>query len=85
MLEQRGRISLDRGVARWVRQALAHERVEPLPLTGALAVEAALLEREGFVGDPADRIIYATARELGAQLATKDERMRDFDARRAVW
>jgi PIN domain nuclease of toxin-antitoxin system len=41
-----------------------------------------------FPGDPADRLIYATARSLRVPLVTKDERVRRF-ARggdvRVVW
>ncbi|MDQ3106881.1 MAG: PIN domain-containing protein [Actinomycetota bacterium] len=37
--------------------------------------------------DPADRLIYATALELGCQLVTKDQRLRQHPAARrvAVW
>ncbi|MGA7172242.1 MAG: PIN domain-containing protein, partial [Candidatus Dormiibacterota bacterium] len=31
---------------------------------------------ESFPGDPADRLIYATALETGWRLVTKDQRMR---------
>ena len=85
MLVLRARISLDRDVDVWVRQALAQPNVETLPLTAEVAVAAALLEREGLGGDPADRIIYATARENGARLATRDAGLRDFDPGRALW
>jgi PIN domain nuclease of toxin-antitoxin system len=84
MLAGRRRIALDRDVRQWVAHALAAERVEALPLTADVAVAASLLE-DGFVGDPADRIIYATARARGALLATKDERLRAFDAAATVW
>ncbi len=85
MLVERSRIELDRDVRAWVRQALALERVQPLALGVEAAVEAALLDRERFAGDPADRIIYATARGAGAQLVTKDEALRHFDPARTLW
>lgn len=85
MLAVRGRVSFDRGVANWVRQALARPGLEVLPLSPQAAVAAALLEGEGFVGDPADRLIYATAREAGAQLVTRDTGLREFDPRGTVW
>jgi PIN domain nuclease of toxin-antitoxin system len=66
----------------WVSEALGRERVEPLVLTSEIAVEAAELQ---FAGAPFDRIIYATARAEDAQLVTRDQRLRDFDAERAVW
>jgi PIN domain nuclease of toxin-antitoxin system len=85
MLSLGGRVTLDRDIARWVRQALAQPGVVAVPLTPKVAVDAALLEREGFSGDPADRLIYATARDVGARLVTRDERIRGFDARGTVW
>ncbi len=85
MLVVRGRIALDREVGVWVGQALAHERVEPLPLTAEVAVSAGLLDRERFRGDPADRIIYATARASGSLLATKDAGLRAFDPQSTLW
>jgi PIN domain nuclease of toxin-antitoxin system len=85
MLELRGRIALDRPVERWIRHALAQERTEPVPLTVEIAVRAALLESEGFPGDPADRIIYASSRAEGAKLVTRDEPLRHHDASGTVW
>lgn len=85
MLSERGRIALDRQIEPWIEQALAHPRVEPVPLTSDVAVRAALLERKDFDGDPADRIIYASARLVGAPLVTRDRRIRAFDPRTAVW
>lgn len=85
MLAESGRIELDRPVGSWVEQAIANERVEPLPLTSSVAVQAALLGREGFVGDPADRLIYATARGAGGSLVTRDKALRDFDTRNTIW
>jgi PIN domain nuclease of toxin-antitoxin system len=85
MLVQRGRISLDRDVATWVRQALARGRIEALPPTADVAVAAGLLDRERFPGDPIDRVIYATARANRASLVTRNEQMHAFDDRVAVW
>ena len=85
MLVRRGRISLDRDVGAWIRQALAPRRVVAHPLTPDVAVAAALLDGDRFPGDPADRFIYATARAHRARLVTRDERIRAFDAHTAVW
>jgi len=38
-----------------------------------------------FAGNPADRLIYATARAADAPLVTRDERMHAFDPERVVW
>lgn len=79
-----GRIELDREVGVWVRQALAHPRLEARAVTPGLAVEAGSLG-PGFPGDPADRIIYATARRERAPLVTRDSALRDLDERLTVW
>ena len=81
-LALRGRITLAAPVRDWVRAALSRERVESLPLTHEIALDAAQLR---FDANPADRIIYATARAEDAQLVTRDERMRRFDPERTVW
>ncbi|HMJ03582.1 MAG TPA: type II toxin-antitoxin system VapC family toxin [Conexibacter sp.] len=85
MLAKRRRISLDREVGVWVRQALAPARVTAAPLTAEIAVAAGLLDGEGFPGDPADRFIYATAQASRAPLITRDEALRRFDARGTIW
>jgi PIN domain nuclease of toxin-antitoxin system len=81
-IEARGRGRLRLPLRRWVTEVLARDGVRSLPLTASVALDAAQL---GFVGDPFDRIIYATARAEDAQLVTRDERMHEFDPERAVW
>lgn len=85
MLTLRGRISLDRDVRAWVGQAFAHTRVTAIPPTADVAVAAGLLDGGGFPGDPADRIIYATAQASRARLVTRDEAIRRFDGRDTIW
>jgi PIN domain nuclease of toxin-antitoxin system len=84
VLVRRGRIELDRPIGEWIGLALTDEGIETLPLTAEVAVAAASLD-ESFPGDPADRIIYATARTRQAQLATKDAVIRRFDHRLTIW
>jgi len=83
-LVRRGRISLDRDVRHWVRQAVADPRVQVVPPDADVALAAALLD-DAFPGDPADRLIYATARQTGVQLLSRDERIARFDPGRVVW
>lgn len=85
MLVARGRISLDRDVGLWVRQALAGERVESLAPGAEVAVVAGLLDARSFPGDPVDRLIYATARSTGATLVTRDAAIRSFDSTSTLW
>ena len=69
----RGRIAVSQPIPTWL-DALART-VRTVALTPAIAATAAALPRS-FPGDPADRLIYATALESGWQLVTKDGRMR---------
>lgn len=85
MLVARGRISLDREIGLWVRQALADARIEALAPSTEVAVAAGELDQQRFPGDPADRLIYATARSLGATLITRDAAIRAFDPALTLW
>lgn len=71
MLVAKGRLVLDRDVMDWLQAALALPGVRLAPLEPALAVASTRLPGE-LHGDPADRLIVATARHLGATLATAD-------------
>jgi PIN domain nuclease of toxin-antitoxin system len=71
MLEAKGRISLSRPVDDWVRSALGAPGVRLLPLSPEIAIESTRLPGTSQ-GDPADRILIASARILGGQLATCD-------------
>lgn len=61
-------------------------QIRTLPLTPAIA-ETAVSLRSSFPGDPADRLVYATAIEHGLRLVTKDRRLRAHRHPRAlaVW
>ncbi|HMO49232.1 MAG TPA: type II toxin-antitoxin system VapC family toxin [Rubrivivax sp.] len=71
MLVAKGRLALDRDVMDWLHAALALPGVRLAPLELALAVASTRLPGEPH-GDPADRLIVATARHLGATLVTAD-------------
>jgi PIN domain nuclease of toxin-antitoxin system len=76
VLVDRGRVVIDRDVSVWSRDLLASELVGVAQLTPSAAVTAALLPN--FHGDPADRLIYATAREHAIPLVSKDGRIREY-------
>ncbi len=55
LLVEKGRLSLDRDLLEWMRDALGQERVELLPLTPAVVATAHQL-RGALDGDPGDRL-----------------------------
>lgn len=71
-------------VLSWLQQAAEHVRT--VGITPAVAAAAVSLP-SSFPGDPADRLIYATAVEHGWRLVTKDRRLRTHRHPRpvAVW
>jgi len=71
MLVAKGRLQLGRPVTEWVRGALSAPGLLLAELSAEIAVEACDLPGD-FHDDPADRIIVATARAIGATLYTKD-------------
>jgi PIN domain nuclease of toxin-antitoxin system len=83
-LVRKGKIALGSDARPWVVQALALDGVLELPLTAEVAVEAGSFG-DDFVGDPADRIIYATAIVTGSKLVTRDRFLRAYDPARTVW
>ena len=72
VLVSKKRIDLYRDVMEWVREALALPGFRLTPLSAEIAVASTRLPWE-MHPDPADRILVATARHLGATLVTADE------------
>ena len=70
----------------WSSPGATGRRPRTLAVTPAIADAAAALP-ETFPGDPAERLIYSTAIELGLPLVTKDRRMHQHThpARPTVW
>ncbi len=66
-----GRIGLDRPLRDWLEAAVAPPRVQRVAISPAVAAEVAALPST-FHRDPADRIIVASARTVGATLLTRD-------------
>lgn len=72
-LARRERIVVTIPIASWLQQLAS--QVRTIPVTPAIATRAVSLPAS-FPGDPADRLIYATAIEQGWPLITKDRRLR---------
>ncbi len=84
MLVAKKRLELDRDVEVWVDQALKLPKIQLIPLSPAIAVKSTRLEGE-FHGDPADRILVATAKEYGCPILSKDKRIRAFHGLKVIW
>ena len=76
MLHSLGRIRLSLPLREWLEAAVAPPLVQRHSISPAIAAELASLP-ESFHRDPADRILVATARVLGATLLTRDRRIVD--------
>lgn len=72
MLVSKGRIRMDMDLSVW-RNDLLEQGVIELPVTGEIGIKAANLEL--FHGDPADRLIAATALQHSVTLLTADEKL----------
>lgn len=76
-LISKGRIALDRDPYIWLEELLLDEQIDVTALSARTALAAGLLPDE-FPGDPADRMLYATARDLLIPLVSKDMGLRSF-------
>ncbi len=75
-LHSLGRIRLTLPLREWLEKAAAPPLVRRHGISPAIAAEVAALP-ESFHRDPADRILVATARILGATLLTRDRHILD--------
>lgn len=77
MLVERKRIELEIDCLDWVEQALASSNIDLIPLTPRIAIQSTRLP-EILHGDPADRILIATAHENNAVLITYDQKILNY-------
>jgi PIN domain nuclease of toxin-antitoxin system len=78
MLATKGALKLNAPTLSWVTDAVHASRIIVFPLEPAISVDAA--ELPIFHGDPADRMIVATARHLKGILVTRDTKILDYAA-----
>lgn len=74
MLVKKGRITLNVELRAWFDVVTKH--VEVIPIAPSIAARVAELPEE-FLGDPADRLIVATAIERRVPSVSRDKRIRD--------
>jgi PIN domain nuclease of toxin-antitoxin system len=84
-LRRLGRVELDRELGQWVTDLLSQARVTAAPLSPEAAAWAGELAAD-FPGDPIDRLLYATARDLRIPIISKDERLHAYTGEvKIVW
>lgn len=74
MLEAKGRVRFTLQIDEWVRRALTAPGVRMAEITAEIAIDSTRLPEPAH-GDPADRLLVATARRRGASLLTRDARI----------
>lgn len=86
MLQMKNKIKLEQSISSWIKQALAPPEITLLPLSPEIAVESCNLPRT-FQGDPADRILVASARLEKLTLITRDEKLIAYGAEKIanIW
>lgn len=83
-LERLGRLKLMPDSRLWIRRALSRPGIASAPVTPEIGLLAGSLPAP-FPGDPADRIIYATALSRDARLVTGDRSIVRHDPHRTIW
>ncbi|MBY0529411.1 MAG: type II toxin-antitoxin system VapC family toxin [Rhabdochlamydiaceae bacterium] len=74
MLVEKQRISLDMDCQDWIEQALDMPGIKLVPISPRIAIQSSRLP--GTVhGDPADRLLIATAHQENAVLVTCDKKL----------
>ena len=84
LLVRRGRLELSMDVADWVAKSEALPFLRFVPVDNGIALRPVLLPAP-LHNDPADRIIIATALQLGATLITKDDKLRAYPHVPTAW
>jgi PIN domain nuclease of toxin-antitoxin system len=80
MLELKGRIIFSTGILAWIDDALKAPGLQVVSLLPEISVDSTRLPGS-FHGDPADRIIVATARFLKCPLITADKKILQYTER----
>lgn len=73
MLVAKARLSLSKNVHQWVQESLTAKGISLEALSVDVLLESASME--DVHGDPADRMILATARNINAMVMTADKEM----------
>ena len=81
---RRGRLDLSLPIEQWFADLAAFPELRFQPVTAEIALLAGSFGKD-VPGDPADRLIAATALVLKAKLITADARLHAFPQLQTVW
>ena len=82
MLVEKGRLNPGTDAADFIRLVVEARAIRVVPIRVGVATLAVRLPLHG---DPADRIIVATAIHLGARVLTSDQKLREAPCVPALW
>lgn len=83
MLVEKNRIELDIDCLDWVETALESRGVNLVPITPRIAIQSTRLPEISH-GDPADKILIATAHEYNAVFVTHDQKILEYGKGRFI-
>lgn len=83
MLIEKGRLRVEASIEEFLFAMISARRLNVLPVTPTIAALSA--SRSVPDGDPADRLIVATAISHGATLVTKDDRLVGLKDLPTIW
>jgi PIN domain nuclease of toxin-antitoxin system len=81
---RKGRLVLSIPLDRWLAIALRPAFVRVIPIDADIARKANELPGD-FHGDPADRLIVATARKHNLTILTSDRKIQDYSSIQTLW
>lgn len=79
MLEAKNRLQFPIGCQQWLKQAVSVPGIRLVMISPEIAIDSTRLPGD-FHGDPADRLITATTRQLQATLITADKKILRYAA-----
>ena len=84
MLVEKKRIALEMDCLDWVEKALNRPGISIVPITPQIAIQSTRLPGDVH-GDPADRLLIATAHAENAVLVTCDQKLLDYGKDKFVY
>ena len=84
MLVSKDRLKLAVNAEDWIRQAERIESIQFIALDNQIALRSTQLP-EPLHKDPADRMIIATAKQMGCPLVTADEKILSYPHVETIW